>query len=86
MHQNVVTPRDELSHSFQKAGEDALSFNNSHTSSSDARFQFTKCLLSQSHVWTSLLLFHREGSQVPGRPRLCLRQNVTELDPGPTSA
>lgn len=53
MHQNVVIPRDELSPSFQKAGEDGLSFNNNHTSSSDARFQFTKCLLSQSHVWTS---------------------------------
>ena len=52
MHQNVVIPRDELS-PFQKVGEDGLSFNNNHTSSSDARFQFTKGLLSQSHVWTS---------------------------------
>ena len=84
MHQNVVIPRDELSLSFQKAGENALSFNNDHTSSSDAPFQFTKCLLSLSRIWTSRLLFHREGSQGSGRPRLCRRQPVTELEPGPT--
>ena len=53
MHQNVVIPRDELRLSLQKAGEDVLGFNNNHTSFSDALSQFTECLLSQSHIWTS---------------------------------